>query len=66
MQTAGYPHTYLWGANALGQYPNSENTESVDHKLAWRDAVDVEGFEVSLQQPLGVLDVDIGARVVAS
>ena len=61
-----FVHTYLWGADTLGQYPNSEDTESVNDKLAWRDAVDVEGFEVSLQQPLGVLDVDVGTRVVAT
>ena len=52
--------------NALSQHSNDEHSEAVDDKLTRGNLVDVNSLEFALKQPLRVLDVDVGSRVVAT
>ena len=58
--------SYLWRLDELVEDADDEYAEAVDDELTGRNAVDVERLEVALQQPLGVLDIDVGARIVAT
>ena len=62
----GDSYMYLWRLDELVEDADDEDAEAVDDELTGRNAVDVERLEVALQQPLGVLDVDVGARIVAT
>ena len=56
--------SYLWRLDELVEDADDEDAEAIDDELTGRNAVDVERFEVALEQPLGVLHVDVGARIV--
>ena len=58
--------SYLWRLDELVEDADDEDAEAVDDELTGRNAVDVERLEVALQQPLGVLHVDVGARIVTT
>lgn len=50
--------------NLLMEEFNDKDTKSVDNKLTRRDLVDVHWGQVTLTRPLGVLDINVGLRVV--
>ena len=62
----GDSYMYLWRLDELVEDADDEDAEAVDDELTGRNAVDVERLEVALQQPLGVLHVDVGARIVTT
>ena len=46
------------GAHREAQEARHKHPKAVDHKLAWGDALDVQGCDLAPQKPLCILEVD--------